>query len=239
MIDIICCNPRDCLYPWFMRKMNNERHRFGKIIVIMTQQATEYNFTNYIKDNIKDVTIIEEYVDDGKDWRNAAITEALKISDGDRILFLEQDFLFDQDFLDRTLSIDANTIGFYQGDRLHPAFLLVKRFILEKTRKDFSVDPDKGDHFSKLTKDLREIGGIYLLPDDNSWYHLAGLTQNYRMTSHWYQPQIFSQYNKLSQDLPQHELWKGICHKKEVEMGEFSPHPLVNLNRYFYNMKYL
>ena len=87
-IDIVICQPRDVLYPWFMRKMNEERHRFGKVIVIMTQQATEHNFTNYIKANIKDVTVIEEFPYDGKDWRDSAINEALRQSDGDRVLFL-------------------------------------------------------------------------------------------------------------------------------------------------------
>lgn len=231
--DVIVTHPRDILYPWWMQMMNRNRYLFNKVIVVMTQYATEHNFTNYIKDTLLDATVLESYPDNGTDWRNAALTEALKHSDGERVLFLEQDFLFEYSFLGGVFDIDVNTIGFYQGDRLHPAFLLVKKEILENTRQDFSVNPDIGDHFSKLTLDLQAIGGIYDL-EGTDWYHLSGLTQNYRMNENWHQPQIFFEYNKLSQELPQHNLWRNICRAKEAQMGDISPHPLISLKEFFY-----
>lgn len=232
--DVIVLNPRDCLYPWWMNMVNKNHHLFGKVIIVMTQFATDLNFTNYIKRNL-DAVVLESYPNDGKDWRHAAIIEALKYSDGETVLFLEQDFLFGKGFLEHIFSQLYPTIGFYEGDRLHPAFLLVQKDILDKTRKDFGVDPDRGDHFSKLTKDLEKVSSIIDLRTlTDSWYHLAGLTQNYRLTENWYQPQIFFEYNKLSQELPQHEVWKGICRKKEMEMGAFFPHPTVSLKEFFY-----
>src|SRR5258708_14493110 len=232
MIDAIICHPRDVLFPWFMRSMKRNRDKFGQVIIIMTQSATSINFSNYITAEIPGVTLIESYKDDGKDWRNAAIHEALKYSTGDHILFLEQDFLYENSFLPRILTSTANTIGFYEGKRLHPAFLLVKKDILDQSSKDFSVEKDVGDHFSKLTKELEKIGGIQQL-DGTDWCHIAGLTQNYRLTENWYSPQIFYQYNHLSQALPQHQLWVQLSKQKEQEMGIISPHPSINLEKYF------
>lgn len=234
MIDVIVLNPRDVLYPWWMQRMTKDRHLFNKLIVVMTQQSREVNFTNYIKDNL-DATVIEEFPDDGSDWRNAAINEALKHTQGD-VLFLEQDLLFQAGFLELVFRNDHNTIGFYQGDRLHPAFLLVKRLILDKTSKDFSVDKDVGDHFSKITKELEILGDVVSLDDlaftKGGYCHLNGLTQNYRLKSNWYDPQLFFQYNRLSMNLPQHNTWLQFCRQMDG-MGSFSKHPTIDLEKYF------
>ena len=52
----------------------------------MTGGARDTNYSNYIAAHVDDVTIIEKFEDDGKDWRNAAINEALKHTDDDILL---------------------------------------------------------------------------------------------------------------------------------------------------------
>lgn len=218
--DVIVSHPRDVLYPWWQRSMAQNRHLFGKLIVIMTQYATPLNFTNYIKAHLPDAVVIEEYYDDGHDWRNAAINEALNLSDSDRVLFLEQDFLCTPDWLQTVLSIPGEMTGFYQGERLHPAFLMVSKAILNRTKRDFSVTPDKGDHFYAFTKELEQLGDIWKLQPTPDWHHLSGLTQNYRLDDQWHNAREFYMYNHLSMRLPQHPSWLGFCYQKETQMTE-------------------
>ena len=222
--DVIICHPRDVLYPLWMKCMNKDRHLFNKVIVVMTQQSNDWDFTNYIKDKLINAEIIESYPYDGTDWRNSAINEALKHTTGD-VLFLEQDFLYEEGFMENNLK---GTKALREGDRVHPAFLLVERERLDKTDKDFSVNPDKGDHFSKFTSQLSDIENI-----TGDYYHLNGLTQNYRLDDNWYQPSIFKQYNEMSIELPQHNTWKQFCIQKKNQMENVEPHETINLERFF------
>ena len=237
--DTIVTHPKDILYPLFMQRINRDRHLFNKMIVVMTPGATGINFTNYVKDHLVDATIIEEYLDSGVDWRNAALTEGLKSSDGDAILFLEQDFLVVDGFFEALIKKldDFNTIGAIAGaglgERFHPSCLLVRKNVLNATQQDFSVDPDKGDHFAKLTRELLRKGSWSDLTRLPRHFHLNGLTQNYRLTKNWYDHQIFFEYNRLSQKLPQHNTWREFCRIKEGEMTGITAHPFINLVEFF------
>lgn len=238
LVDVITCNPRDVLYPWWMARMNKDRDLFKDIIIMKTGGASDTNFSNYIRANVRHSTVVDKFVDDGKDWRNAAINEALKHSKADYVLFLEQDFLvvdgFFQALFDKLqTSGHTSSIGFRDGNRLHPACLLVRKNILDKTNKDFSVDTDVGDHFYKFTNNLAEYSEILDMADLPDHYHLAGLTQNYRLTENWYQPQTFNQYNRLSMELPQHQMWRGLCKQVDAKMGDISEHSDIDLTKYF------
>ena len=103
----------------------------------------------------------------------------------------------------------------------------------DKTNKDFSVDKDVGDHFFKFTNSLLEYSNILDMDDLPDHYHLAGTTQNYRLEDNWYQPQVFKEYNKLSIDLPQHDMWRSISKQVDTKMGDMSPHPTISLAKYF------
>lgn len=210
--------------------MNKNRHLFDKLIVVMTQSATKLDFTNFLRSNLE-AEIIESYPYNGADWRHSAIQEALKHSTND-VLFLEQDFLFVDGFLEALIKRFERypVIGFREGERFHPACLLVKRDVLDKTDKDFSVDTDVGDHFVKVSRQL-ENHDWSSLTDLPAHFHLAGTTQNYRLESNWYHPQNFFEYNKRSQELPQHDVWKGFCKQKEVQMGNIKLED--DLERYF------
>ena len=237
MIDIITCNPRDVLYPWWMARMNKDRDLFKDIIIMITGGSTDTDYSNYIRGHLKHPTVIDKFEDDGTDWRNSAINEALKHSKADYVLFLEQDFLvvdgFFQTLFNKLQESHTSSIGFRDGNRLHPACLLVRKNILDKTNKDFSVDKDVGDHFYKFTNNLAEYSNILDMEGLPEHYHLAGLTQNYRLTENWYQPQTFNQYNKLSMVLPQHGLWRGFCKQVDAKMGDISQHSTIDLTKYF------
>lgn len=231
---VVVCNPKDVLFPLWMQRMVRDRCLFDKVIVIMTQQADDRDYTDYIARNIPNVTMIQNYPYSGKDWRNEGIQNALHLITSTHILFLEQDFLVVDGFFEDLLKQEYDTIGFKEGNRFHPACLLVSQKALARTNRDFSTRRDVGDHFARVSiglfetnwKDLNDLK----LP---RWYHLAGLTQNYRLTENFYQTQIFSQYNKLSIGLDQPESWRAFCVLKDEDVGHVSKHPLMSLEVFF------
>lgn len=223
--DIIVCHPKDLLYPEWMHRMNADRNLFSKIIVVMTQSSTNRNYTDYLKKNLKNATYVEHYKDDGHDWRDSAINEALYESTGSTILFLEQDFIVDEGFFEDLLdkAKDYNTVGFRDGERFHPACLLVNRSILDRTRKDFSVDPDKGDHFSKLTTDLEKFNNWCSLENMNlpKWNHISGLSQNFRLESNFHKAKEFYHYLMESLEYDQPEDFRKYTISKAREVLSF------------------
>lgn len=65
----------------------------------------------------------------------------------------------------------------YEADRMHPASIFIKRTLLNQTRKDFAVVPNKTDHFYKLQKDIEALQSpVYHI--EGYHLHLNGLSSN-------------------------------------------------------------
>ena len=165
--DIIAVDPKTIDYPIFTKQVEKYREYFNKVIIISTAELR------------------------GGDWRDVATNKGLFESTSDWVLFLEQDFFFTKFFL---LAVRAevknyDAIGFWEANRLHPAFLLVKREWIEKTSKDFDpIYEEKLDHFGRFSKELVQEGakigelekdlGLKLRED---FYHMQGLTHNHNL----------------------------------------------------------
>lgn len=220
--DVITCHPRDVYYPFWVYQMNKNRELFGRIIVMMTQTSSNRDYTQYLKSHLNNGTIIEKYEDRGIDWRNAAINKALKYIVSPSVLFLEQDFLVKEDFFRRLLEQGEthNAVGFRDNARFHPACFLVKKEIIDKTNKDFSANPPTGDHFSIFSDELINLGEWTTLEelDLPDWYHLAGLTQNYRLATNFFKPRQFYTYNQGCLMFEQPDEWRRFCKKKQDEL---------------------
>lgn len=117
------------------------------------------------------------------DWRNVATNRALSISQSDTVLFMEQDFFIESGgHLTNAWAqlINYDAVGFKQEERIHPAFLLVKRKFIDMTSKDFSANPPHYDHFGKFTQELEEKKcNIKVLKD--GFMHMNGLTHNFNL----------------------------------------------------------
>lgn len=228
--DLIVSCPKDIYYPYFVELINKNRDLFDRVIVVMTQTASDRDYTADITQNLLNSSIILKYEDKTPDWRNNAVNEGLKYLVSDAVLFWEQDFLVKKGFFERLIeglhSHDA--IGFEDGNRFHPACLLVKSELLEKTNKDFSVDTDVGDHFYKFTKQLKKHGDCATLDQiglEGQYQHLAGLSQNFRLDSNFYGPDEFYTYLFMSQYLPQPDDWKKFSSET---MGKIDPSVIQN-----------
>jgi len=149
-----------------------------------------------------------------QDWRNVAINKALEYSDSEWIWFTEQDFFIEnpKEFwkgIDNLME-NFDSIIYNEGERPHPCCWFVKREFIDKTSKDFGVIPDKSDHFGKFYEELNSICRIVHLVENDSMYHMNGLSQNMHMLQSGdepnFRPEEFQEYLKdcLKIKLPLH-----------------------------------
>lgn len=205
--DVICVWPKDVLYPAFTKRINKDRKLFNKVIIVISDGVLDKSQDINIQDATILIPNLQELTAGGKDWRNVCVNLALEKSDSDYVLFLEQDFIAGDGFFEKLLkSIEGfGTLGFKDGNRLHPSCLLVEREILNKTSKDFSAYPPEDDHFARVTKELMALDNWKILDTELSanCYHLASLTFNIRLEKEGkpvqYRPDEYKLYKLLVQ----------------------------------------
>ena len=181
-------------------------------MIVFTPGLKERNLKPFIKSAIKDVDFIDSHYM-FPDWRQNAMMALLDKSNASYFMNMEQDFLITPENLYKVLSKIGNYdfIGYKEGDRIHPAFSIIKREFLYLTSKDFSAYPDKGlDHFGLFFKEMNSLTkykdiGEFGLVDRKDFIHAGGLTQNYhcfREGQPFYKPSEFLTYNALIQKVP-------------------------------------
>ena len=195
--DIIVAWPKHVDYPLWRKQIHDNRHRFGKVIIVFTDMNAGGDYRNFIQDQMKQDNIIfcdNDPVRAGDDWRNLAVNKGLGYSDSQWVWFTEQDFYMykPDEFwqgIEDCLETGADVIGYMQGGvRLHPCCIFIRRFVLDNfTRKDFGVVPDKHDHFYLLEEDLINAPDevdVFRITEaaKMDWFeHLNGLSQNIHM----------------------------------------------------------
>lgn len=231
---LLCCWPAHIDYPLFRLRLRLLREYFGDVIIAITQEAHgESRLADEVLNDLLIPKIVFHVQEQQGDWRNNAVREALQRARDPYVLFLEQDFLFKQTVLDEVLETKKDFVYYKEGDRVHPAFALVRRELLNRTSKDFSASPPEFDHFGlffqelwRLSKDRK--GGEYerisitrySLLNGRDFYHLGGLTQNYHCFKHqqpFYQPETFLAYNYYVQQLPINQHPDFIKLAREIE----------------------
>lgn len=180
MITLVCW-PKNCDYPLW-RQQNPDAY------VALTGKSPTYDYSGFVSSHYKTIDA-GEY--DG-DWRNFALTQALKWikPKHETIWFTEQDFLVKTlKFWDVVNEVIGKgfTLAHFQGDRLHPCCLFIPYSVLKKTSMNFGVIKDKGDHFSRIQRDLDRLGVPVTsltdigLVEGTDFEHLNGLSQNHAL----------------------------------------------------------
>lgn len=237
-VDIITIHPRSLDYPIYRSLLGRYEPYYNKAIIAFTGERNP-DYSDFVRESVnqKKVLCINARMHQGdEDWRNVAIHDALGATSSDWVWFLEQDFFFKPHFIERLFRAtnQYNAIGFWEANRLHPACLLVKRDILNKTRKDFSVLPNQLDHFGMFSQDIvAELGmdGIGELDKlglkmGTDWYHMQGLTHNYNLlragdTGRIFKRDEFQTYNARAMFEKTHvDFLKEMLHAHE-QLGEF------------------
>lgn len=214
-------------YPLFRHNLNKFKSFFSHIFVGLTNLNQENNYRTFIINRLPFATIVKPSNKE-LDWRNDITRPMLTLYPiNEYCVFWEQDFLIKSHrFFERLFEKDHNFVYYKEGGRIHPAFCLVKREILDKTSKDFSAYPDEGmDHFGKFFNEVQAIDkGENLVDlgfrDKDDFYHVAGVTQNYychEMNQPFHKHKEFLCYNYQSMLLP-HQIPE--FYKKELEIAE-------------------
>lgn len=232
--DVILTWPSGFDYPLCRLQLTLFKGYFNRVIVAFYRHG-EPNFIPFLASNCRNWIFVES-PETGEAWRERAVSLALEKSESDHVLFTEQDFFWkDDNFLKQVLRAAAtwDTVGIDQGQRLHPCFLLTKRELIEKTSKDFAVQGNDKDHFSKFTNELLGLGSFRALKDlglffDRDWYHFSSLTWNlFRLKDQnmreFHEPENFLIYNYLSRTkrVPQDKRWIAFTYFAETLLSSY------------------
>jgi hypothetical protein len=217
-MDYIVTHPDHVDFPLWREWMRQYRDYFSKVIVVWMKSNQGVSVKDFVMDAMREdkITFIESpSIGVGQDWRDVAVNHALNYSVGEWVCFAEQDILITGDKIWSQVSTGFNShdvVGWKDGDtRLHPAFLWVKRTIIDKTRRDFSIEPNVSDHFSKFYTDLLNIEAKIKLVPQLEASHFAGLTHNMTLARDGvkvhHRPDPFKTYLKkcLSASVPLHD----------------------------------
>lgn len=238
--DVIVSWPRNCDYPLWRQYIHDERAQFAEVIVVFTETNQGEDYRNFVTDAMAqdEVTFLQSPpVLGGEDWRNISVNHALAASQSAWVLFTEQDFIIknpkyfwnkiNEEALRYGVVRDGvqpeykDAVGFVDGQRLHPAFLLVPREEIERTKKNFGIVPNRLDHFALFSRDLiyngvtiLELDGHLHLEEGESWQHLNGLSHNHTLMEMGqeitYHPIEFRNYlwQSLGVTVGLHPLWR-------------------------------
>ena len=194
-VDIITTHPRSLDYPQWRSQLELFAPYYRKVIVGFTGHD-QWDYSAFVRGALESTLPFKtDFLDisdprGDEDWRNVAVNESLEKSDAEWIWFLEQDFFWKNKYFIESIFEargDFPIIGFWEANRLHPACLLVKRGLINSTRRDFGAA--ELDHFGKFSQDIvsqigldgiGELGKLGLEPK-RDWYHMQGITHNYNL----------------------------------------------------------
>ena len=212
--DLIVSWPIHLDYPLWRQQIKANRDRFAKVIVVFTNMNVGIDYVPFIKEAMvhDNITFLKnDIVEAGDDWRNVAINTALRKSTAKWVFFTEQDFFFNEEFMD-VVEEEMENVRYIRamvGDRVHPCCLILRKDLLGQTRKYFGVVKDVYDHFGFLQYELE--GEKYFNIPEEYWKHLGGLSQNMIMLKNGeganYMPDDFHEYVKdcMKVTVPMHK----------------------------------
>lgn len=186
-----------CDYPLWRSWVKRYRSKFNKVICYASRHHGVVDLEEFWRKELPETWVSEEidWTEPGIDWRQRETIPLLEKSDAEWILFMEADFFCDDwnklwTDVEREMET-ADMIGWWSASAfpyIHPCFLLIKRELLDKTKKDFRAHPeiDGSDHFAQITHDAQELEAKIVKLQDLGWtepehaFHLGGLTYPYQ-----------------------------------------------------------
>ena len=255
MIDIIS---QICVFndnPLWRKHIKKYRSLFNKVILYPSRHHGVIDLEAFWKRVFPETWVTNHTIDwttPGIDWRQVETEPCLELSTADWILFTEADFFVDNwdkffDDIHKAME-SADIIGWWNATHfpyIHPCFLLIKREMLDKTKKDFRAHPETPglDHFALITKDALDNGAKLIKLQDLGWkdwenaFHMGGLTYPYQ---NWKgdgtdifgvaSPEAFMVYNYFSRkaDVEQSPLYLNLSLEIEKRLKELFPLTLDN-----------
>lgn len=187
--DIVVSWPRNCDYPLWRQFIHNNRDKFSDVIVVFTETYHGDDYRDFVyRVMLPDRVQCIQSPPPGRnqDWRDVAVNYGLMWCQSDWIWFTEQDFYPNDKFwgeLNQGVSDGKQVMAVYIGERMHPCSIFMERSLLNQTRHNFGIVPDKSDHFSLLQIDIEGLGFDIGRFSDDSYFHFNGLSGNYYLAS--------------------------------------------------------
>lgn len=185
-------------YPIFRRNLAKYRDKVQKIILYPSRHHGVIDLEEFARRVFPETWVTGHVIDwttPGIDWRQVETEPCLELSTAEWVLFMEQDFFVDDwdkfwDLIESAMPT-SDMIGWWNQTAfsyLHPCFLLIKRELLDKTRKDFRAHPEilGCDHYAMITHDAQKLGAKITKIQDlgyKEWenaFHMGGLTYPYQ-----------------------------------------------------------
>lgn len=202
--DVIVTWPRNNDYPIWREMIRGYRHKLGDVFIIFMNTNDNADYSKFVRRSMDaDGVIFIDSPDIPKDgdWRDISVKAGLKNSFSEWVWFTEQDFFAKDSFWDyakRGMEHGSDVIATYQGDRMHPCSMFVRRSVLDKTCLNFGIVPDKSDHFGLIQNDLEELTEKIDRIPKHFYSHLNGLSQNFTILRNGgmpnYEPRVFNNY---------------------------------------------
>lgn len=231
MISAILSWPDSFDFPVFRKNLSLLQKHVDEVIICFTQHGN-HPLKDWLRTNMSGCKFLDDRDAQGYggDWRNKSTNYMIDESKGDWILSLEQDFFIkDFEYFFTTVKramLSYEAISFQQGNRFHPAFLLVTREALGKTNRDFSTNGVNYDHFAMISAELKgscrhtTLENLGLV-EGEEWLHLAGLTENYFSPTPYYRLPDFHVYNEACKEInPRNEYWVTEMNRCSGKAGE-------------------
>lgn len=242
-------------YPLFRHNTQKRRDLFNKVILYPSRHHGAIDLEDFARRVFPETWVTGHTIDwttPGIDWRQVETEPCLELSNSDWILFSEQDFFVNNwdDFWEKIHKAAeySDMVGWWNQTSfpyVHPCFLLIKRELLEKTKKDFRAHPEilGCDHYAMITHDALQLGAKITKIQDlgyKEWenaFHMGGLTYPYQ---NWKgdgsdifgvaSPEAFMVYNYFSRRAPveQSELYTNLS--LEIEQRLRALFPIIKLD---------
>jgi len=194
--DIIISWPDNADYPLWRKFLIQNRKSFNEVIIVFTSSHRKENYVDFVRQQLEQhhcQFIIPMQTRGNEDWRHNAVKQALIHSyNAPWVWFTEQDFIVPDwerfmTVVDSAQMMGHDVIALYEGERMHPACIFIRREILNRTSRQFGIIPNKADHFYTLQADLETLGvDIFRLENHKNkktdstglCFHMAGATHN-------------------------------------------------------------
>ena len=249
-LDIIVCWPKYLDYPLWRKYISDNRNLFNQIIVVFTEGFTDkVDYRDFlIKASLTDdITFtmspeVKPNVYGQGDWRNVAVNWGLEVlatmRESEWVYFTEQDFFpINNKFWDEVNSFqkDCDIIAVFEGTRMHPCNIMIKKEVLAKVNRNFSILAERNfDHFGLFQKSIEKLGFKVGRLSPNNYCHMTGLSQNMTLVMMGkqpnYHPEEFWNYiNKCMQlgiEINQHfkDTFGAVIAKKTTPPATPPPH---------------
>jgi len=198
--DLITVWPKNSDFPLWRLFVEQNRNQFDSVFVVIMEPNQGFDYSEFFTGELNKIgvtVLTSPILKAGEDWRNIATNEALRHSKSKWVWFTEQDFFPKGGFFEEVRKyqgMGCQVIAAYQGGRMHPCSIFMRREDLDTMVLDFGIVPDQLDHYGLIQKQIKEKKFIIGKSDQKFYHHFNGFSHNWKLVS-LHQPAVYEEEN--------------------------------------------